>query len=47
MKGYLLLNVNDKLWKAIKKLAIDQDTTIKGLIIKGFEKQLIEAKETK
>ena len=44
MKAYLLKNIDEKLWKAIKKLAVDKDTTIKGLIVMAFERYIKENK---
>ena len=39
-KSYLLKDVDDEMWKAIKKIAIDKDTTIKGLIIDAFKRYI-------
>ena len=44
MKDYLLKNVDEEMWKKIKKIAVDKNTTIKGLIIAAFEKYIKEKK---
>lgn len=33
MASYTLKNVSDKLWKSVKKLAIDKGVTIQALIV--------------
>ncbi|MGC2424105.1 MAG: hypothetical protein WA666_07130 [Nitrospirota bacterium] len=37
MKSYLLRDIPDDLWKAIKLTAVEKDMTMKDLIIKFLE----------
>ena len=42
--NYLLKDIDNELWKKIKKVAIDENTTVKELIINEFKKLLEEKK---
>ena len=42
MADYILKNVNNDLWKRIKKMAIDKEMTVKGLILYLLKRELTE-----
>ncbi len=42
MADYILKKIDNELWKKVKKLAIDKNTTVKGLIVKFLEDSVSE-----
>lgn len=45
MADYILKNVNNELWKRIKKMAVDKELTIRKLIIDLLKDELRKMKK--